>query len=117
MHTKTQIDIHIYTFLSFISVLHLLKTHTTTSSQDRLWRKNRAPSSVPECFGVDLNRNFDFYWGGEGTATCRGNNMSYGSGSRRSNDVSNRYSKPELSCMLFWERSGWLMFIRIHCVL
>ncbi|XP_069988693.1 carboxypeptidase B [Penaeus vannamei] len=31
---------------------------------DRLWRKNRAPSSVPECFGVDLNRNFDFYWGG-----------------------------------------------------
>ncbi|XP_037784648.1 carboxypeptidase B-like, partial [Penaeus monodon] len=33
-------------------------------NHDRLWRKNRAPSSVPECFGVDLNRNFDFYWGG-----------------------------------------------------
>ncbi|XP_063590473.1 carboxypeptidase B1-like [Penaeus indicus] len=32
-------------------------------NHDRLWRKNRAPSSVPECVGVDLNRNFDFYWG------------------------------------------------------
>ncbi|XP_066953173.1 carboxypeptidase B-like [Macrobrachium rosenbergii] len=38
-----------------------------TWSQDRLWRKNRSPSSV--CVGVDLNRNFGYQWGGLGTST------------------------------------------------
>ncbi|XP_063612313.1 carboxypeptidase B-like [Penaeus indicus] len=32
-------------------------------NHDRLWRKNRAPLSDPECFGVDLNRNFAYHWG------------------------------------------------------
>ncbi|XP_042894277.1 carboxypeptidase B-like, partial [Penaeus japonicus] len=38
-------------------------------NHDRLWRKNRAPSTDPECFGVDLNRNFDFHWGEAGSST------------------------------------------------
>ncbi|CAG2248403.1 unnamed protein product [Mytilus edulis] len=34
-------------------------THTT----DRLWRKNRKQSQVnSNCFGTDLNRNFDYKW-------------------------------------------------------
>ena len=28
-------------------------------SNQRLWRKTRAPTKVPGCFGVDLNRNWD----------------------------------------------------------
>lgn len=35
-------------------------THTT----DRTWRKNRKPDEVTGCIGVDLNRNFNFQWGG-----------------------------------------------------
>ncbi|KAK9512962.1 hypothetical protein O3M35_001261 [Rhynocoris fuscipes] len=43
---------------------------------DRLWRKNRAPTYLPNCIGVDLNRNFGFVWGGPGSSTdpC---NLSY----------------------------------------
>jgi murein tripeptide amidase MpaA len=31
---------------------------------DCMWRKNRrpAPTGVPKCLGVDLNRNYDFLW-------------------------------------------------------
>lgn len=39
--------------------------------QNRMWRKNRSPASFTSCpdnddnsNGVDLNRNFDFYWMG-----------------------------------------------------
>jgi carboxypeptidase A2 len=38
-----------------------------TWTNDRLWRKNRKPSSVA-CFGTDLNRNFDFRWGHDGVS-------------------------------------------------
>ncbi|XP_073976862.1 carboxypeptidase B-like isoform X2 [Rhodnius prolixus] len=36
--------------------------------EDRMWRKNRAKTSDPFCPGVDLNRNFDLYFGGNGTS-------------------------------------------------
>jgi len=39
-------------------------THTT----DRMWRKNRRPSRYEGCEGVDLNRNFDYSFGGMGTS-------------------------------------------------
>ncbi|KAK9501207.1 hypothetical protein O3M35_002277 [Rhynocoris fuscipes] len=37
-------------------------------TEDRMWRKNRANTSNPFCPGVDLNRNFDLYFGGSGTS-------------------------------------------------
>ncbi|KAF6201392.1 hypothetical protein GE061_005840 [Apolygus lucorum] len=37
-------------------------------SEDRMWRKNRANTSNSECPGVDLNRNFDIFFGGQGTS-------------------------------------------------
>lgn len=39
-------------------------SHTT----DRLWRKNRGGLATGRCAGVDLNRNFGYRWGGQGTS-------------------------------------------------
>jgi len=39
-------------------------THTTS----RLWRKNRQPNPGSTCIGTDLNRNFDYDWGGTGAS-------------------------------------------------
>jgi len=38
-----------------------------TWQSDRLWRKNRRPVGNG-CIGVDLNRNWDYEWGGEGAS-------------------------------------------------
>lgn len=38
-------------------------------SVNRLWRKNRAINKGSTCVGVDLNRNFNIDWSGEGSST------------------------------------------------
>ncbi|CDW57097.1 zinc carboxypeptidase superfamily [Trichuris trichiura] len=48
-------------------------TRSSTKPDVRLWRKNRSPTECYGktnfcCKGVDLNRNFDFYWGGAGSS-------------------------------------------------
>lgn len=41
-----------------------------THEVERLWRKNRRPNGYRNitgpCFGVDMNRNFKYHWGGAG---------------------------------------------------
>ncbi|XP_066433917.1 carboxypeptidase O-like [Eleutherodactylus coqui] len=36
---------------------------------DRLWRKSRSPHDNGNCYGVDLNRNFDSHWCSIGAST------------------------------------------------
>jgi len=38
-----------------------------TWTDDRLWRKNRRKNEGSACYGVDLNRNWDFEWGTDGS--------------------------------------------------
>ncbi|EDO46863.1 predicted protein [Nematostella vectensis] len=38
-----------------------------TNNRDRMWRKNKNPG-VGGCMGTDLNRNFNYHWGGIGSA-------------------------------------------------
>lgn len=46
--------------------MNLLRTDWTFwPVQTRLWRKNRSPGPSGDCFGTDLNRNFDANWGSE----------------------------------------------------
>jgi hypothetical protein len=37
--------------------------YTHNPEGDRLWRKNRLDNPESACFGVDLNRNYDWVWG------------------------------------------------------
>ncbi|KAH8402373.1 hypothetical protein KR009_011598 [Drosophila setifemur] len=41
-----------------------------THEVERLWRKNRRPNGYSNatgaCYGIDMNRNFDYHWGGAG---------------------------------------------------
>jgi len=43
-----------------------------TWTNNRLWRKNRAPTSNPSCVGTDLNRNWAYQWntGGSSSNPC-----------------------------------------------
>jgi len=42
--------------------------YTYTHTNSRLWRKNRQPNSGSTCIGTDLNRNFDYDFGGTGAS-------------------------------------------------
>lgn len=38
-------------------------------TNDRMWRKNREPTINETCFGVDINRNYGFKFGGPGSSS------------------------------------------------
>jgi hypothetical protein len=40
-----------------------------TWTNNRLWRKNRHSPPSGSCYGVDMNRNWGYQWGGEGAST------------------------------------------------
>ncbi|ESO85088.1 hypothetical protein LOTGIDRAFT_130966, partial [Lottia gigantea] len=48
-----------------------------THTDYRMWRKNRSPGNG-NCYGVDLNRNFEFRWGLTGTSNNCGSDIYLG---------------------------------------
>lgn len=42
--------------------------YTQSSPRNRLWRKNRQPTSGGNCVGHDINRNWPYNWGGTGAS-------------------------------------------------
>lgn len=38
------------------------------TASDRMWRKNRSNNGGDRCKGVDINRNWDYKWGGPGAS-------------------------------------------------
>uniref|UniRef100_UPI003980E06F M14 family metallopeptidase n=1 Tax=Salmonella sp. s51884 TaxID=3159654 RepID=UPI003980E06F len=49
-------------------------------TDDRMWRKNRNPNGGARCKGVDLNRNYDYQWGGDGANGIKCDGVYYGTG-------------------------------------
>ena len=44
-----------------------------------MWHKNRQPNEGSQCMGVDLNRNYDAKWSGEGASGNPCSETYYGS--------------------------------------
>jgi len=47
-------------------------------TNQRLWRKNRRNNTPHNSFGVDLNRNWPFAWGGQGSSSDPGSDVYHG---------------------------------------
>ncbi|XP_038073657.1 carboxypeptidase B-like [Patiria miniata] len=62
-------------------------------TNDRMWRKNRQVTSKKRCRGVDLNRNYDYQWGGRGASSSECDETYRGPSAM---------SEPELSGLTNW---------------
>jgi len=57
-----KVDIHVVPFTN-------IDGYEYSHTNQRLWRKTRKQNVGSTCYGVDPNRNFEHYWGGESTST------------------------------------------------
>jgi len=96
------------TFDFYIVPVFNVDGYIYTHNTDRLWRKNRQPVSGSTCLGTDLNRNYGYMWGGEGSSpnpcaeTYRG---------------SSAFSSPEVDAITSYVSSistGVAFFLDIH---
>jgi len=55
-------------FLPIVNPDGYVYNQTTHPFGGGMWRKNRRDNSGTECDGVDLNRNYPYMWGGEGSS-------------------------------------------------
>ncbi|MBC7773164.1 MAG: hypothetical protein H7210_11755, partial [Pyrinomonadaceae bacterium] len=60
----------------------------TWTSGNRYWRKNRRPNTGGT-FGVDLNRNWSFHWGGSGSTDLPSSDVYRGTGPLSEPEVAN----------------------------
>ncbi|PIK36006.1 putative carboxypeptidase B [Apostichopus japonicus] len=79
-------------------------------TDDRMWRKNRNPNSGAACVGVDLNRNWNVDFGGDGANNLKCSEVYHGTGP---------LSEAETSGLDEWARalqasSGLHVFIDFH---
>ncbi|XP_014858608.1 PREDICTED: carboxypeptidase O isoform X1 [Poecilia mexicana] len=79
-----------------------------TNSSNRLWRKNRSPGPSGDCYGTDLNRNFDANWGTVGVSSDCNSNIYPGRGP---------ISEPEAQAVTYFvgsRKEDFLCFLTIH---
>ncbi|WP_223119965.1 M14 family zinc carboxypeptidase, partial [Salmonella sp. S146_54837] len=81
-----------------------------TWTNDRMWRKNRNPLDGGLCAGVDLNRNWDVDFGGDGANNLKCSEVHHGPGP---------LSEPETAGMdafaqVLQAKSGVHVFIDFH---
>jgi carboxypeptidase A4 len=76
-------------------------THTT----ERLWRKTRSPNNGSDCIGTDLNRNFEFQWGGVNAETDPCSNLYMGSAPESEVEVRNivNYLLPKADTFIMYK--------------
>jgi len=66
--TNTDVTTILDTFEIYVMPVFNVDGYSYTWTNNRMWRKNRKPSSK-RCVGTDLNRNFAKGWGGQGSST------------------------------------------------
>ncbi|KAJ1560329.1 Carboxypeptidase A4 [Nowakowskiella sp. JEL0078] len=55
-------------YISIIPVLNV-DGYIFTHEKNRMWRKNRQPNQIAFCAGTDINRNWGYKWGEEGSSS------------------------------------------------
>jgi murein tripeptide amidase MpaA len=78
----------------FIPVINV-DGYLYTWTKDRMWRKNRRPPVTSRCYGVDLNRNWPYQWGGAGASKDECSETYMGKGPSSEPEITNiiNYSK------------------------
>ncbi|XP_017293120.1 carboxypeptidase O-like [Kryptolebias marmoratus] len=97
------VDFYVTPVLNIDGYIYTWKDNTT-----RLWRKNRSLGPSPDCYGTDLNRNFDANWGTVGVSFNCSSNIFCGT---------NATSEPEAQAVTYFvgtRKDDFLCFLTIH---
>ncbi|XP_058445495.1 carboxypeptidase B-like [Malaya genurostris] len=92
----------------YVLPVHNPDGYEYTHKVDRLWRKSRRASHFGPCAGVDLNRNYGYKWGGQGSSKQPCSEIYAGSGA---------FSEPETKAVYnFMQNSAakWKGFLTFH---
>ncbi|RVE75336.1 hypothetical protein OJAV_G00015660 [Oryzias javanicus] len=96
-------DFYVTPVLNVDGYIYSWKDNTT-----RLWRKNRSPGPSGDCYGTDLNRNFDANWGTIGVSFNCSSNIYCGT---------QPVSEPEAQAVTYFvgsRKDDILCFLTIH---
>ncbi|XP_047211715.1 carboxypeptidase O isoform X1 [Girardinichthys multiradiatus] len=99
----TNMDFYVTPVLNIDGYIYSWKDSST-----RLWRKNRSPGPSGDCYGTDLNRNFDANWGTVGVSFNCSSNIYCGRGP---------ISEPEAQAITYFvgsRKEDFLCFLTIH---
>ncbi|XP_001850988.2 carboxypeptidase B [Culex quinquefasciatus] len=92
----------------YVLPVHNPDGYEYTQQYDRLWRKNRRSALYGPCSGVDLNRNYGYKWGGQGSSKQPCSDIYAGSGP---------FSEPETKAVFNFMQSSaanWKGFLTFH---
>ncbi|KAG0309255.1 Carboxypeptidase A4 [Dissophora globulifera] len=67
-HTNNKITRVVDQFEFVIVPVLNVDGYTYTWERNRMWRKNRQPTSIPFCTGIDTNRNWGYMWNKGGSS-------------------------------------------------